>query len=108
MISAGSSDMSAVSSARFQCVTRSWKNLAHSQDYTKEAREWFADLLWIAFPSETERELRFKAARALGCSPRQVANWLRCENDASLTIVAKVMLVSKAEVIFQKIEGNEK
>jgi len=84
-----------------------WKNLAKSTGSQIEARKWFVDLLWIAFPSTSENELCQKASRTLGVGVRTVKNWLSCQNDASLSVVTKVMTVAGAEIIFQKIEGRQ-
>ncbi|EBA17425.1 hypothetical protein RSK20926_06802 [Roseobacter sp. SK209-2-6] len=84
-----------------------WKNLAQTKDTGASARKWFAELLWVAFPSQSERELRAEASRTLGCSERQVGNWLNCENDASLSVVVSVLIVAGAEVVFQKLEGGK-
>lgn len=82
------------------------KNLAHSATNPKAARRWFRNMLWRAFPSPSENELAIKAARVLDVSPRQVKNWLREENDASLRYVTAVLAIAGAEVIFGKIEGR--
>lgn len=62
-------------------------------------REWFRDLLWAAFPGQSEREVAVRAARALGVSQRQVQNWLRCEHDASLRYVAALLIIAGAETV---------
>lgn len=83
------------------------KNLAHSSvDHAKASRRWFAALLWRAFPSPSERDLSHKAARVLDVSPRQVVNWLRCENDASLRYVLAVMAIAGAEIVFDRMERH--
>jgi hypothetical protein len=84
----------------------SLKSLAKSADGSA-SRRWFRDLLWRAFPSRSEGELSEKAAPVLGVSPRQVRNWLREDNDASLRHVTAVMAIAGAEVIFTKIEGRK-
>lgn len=76
------------------------KNLADNP------RRWFRDMLWRAFPSPSEHDLAEKAAPVLGVSKRQVKNWLREDNDASLSSVAKVIAIAGAEVIFARIEGR--
>lgn len=38
---------------------------------------------------------------------RQVVNWLRCNNDASLRHVIAVMALAGAEVVFDKVEGRK-
>ncbi|MCV2448483.1 hypothetical protein [Paracoccus sp. DMF] len=81
------------------------KNLADSTN-PRAARKWFKNMLWRAFPSPSENDLSVKAARVLEVSPRQVKNWLREENDASLRYVAAVMAIAGAEIIFGKIEGK--
>ena len=67
-------------------------------------REWFARLLWRAFPSASENELSETAAAVLGVSSRQVRNWLRCEHDARWRDVAKVLLIAGGEVVFKVME----
>ncbi|RJL15285.1 hypothetical protein [Paracoccus siganidrum] len=81
------------------------KNLADSSN-PREARRWFRNMLWRAFPSPSENELAIRAARVLDVSPRQVKNWLREENDASLRYVTAVLAIAGAEIIFGKIEGR--
>lgn len=74
------------------------KNLTNSaQDHETASRRWFAALLWKAFPSPSEHEIALKAARVLDVSPRQVQNWLRCNNDASLKYVTAVALIAGVE-----------
>lgn len=76
---------------------------ARAGDHKSASRLWFRALLWRAFPSPSERELADKAARVLDVSPRQVQNWLRCENDAGLSYVTAVMAIAGAEVVFGRI-----
>ena len=73
--------------------------------HASASRRWFAALLWRAFPSRSEHDLAEKAARALGVSPRQVRNWLRQDNDASLRYVTAVLLIAGAEVVFANLEA---
>jgi hypothetical protein len=80
------------------------KNLSNSVEHGGASRRWFRNLLWRAFPSRSENDLAVKAASVLDVSPRQVRNWLREENDASLRHVTAVMAVAGAEVLFTKIE----
>jgi hypothetical protein len=84
----------------------SLKCLAKSADGSA-SRRWFRDLLWRAFPSRSEGELSAKAAPVLNVSPRQVRNWLREDNDASLRHVTAVMAIAGAEVLFTRIEGRK-
>lgn len=67
-------------------------------------REWFARLLWRAFPSGSENELSERAGPVLGVSPRQVRNWLRCEHDARWRDVMKVLAIAGGEVVFRAME----
>lgn len=76
-------------------------------DHVEVARKAFAAMLWRAFPSVSEDELSKKAARVLDVSPRQVKNWLRCENSAAWPYVAAVMAVAGAEIVFRQVEGDE-
>lgn len=83
------------------------KNLTrNSVDHEAASRRWFAALLWRAFPSRSEHDLCSKAAGVLGVSPRQVRNWLRCENDASLKYVTAVTLIAGVEIGLGKIGGG--
>jgi len=82
------------------------KSLSNSSDFSGQPRSWFCGLLWRAFPSNSENELANKAARVLDVTPRQVRNWLRQENDASLKHVAAVLAVAGAEIVFKRIEGE--
>lgn len=70
-------------------------------------REWFCDLLWSAFPGQSEREVSIRAARALGVSQRQVQNWLRCDHDASLRYVTAVLVIVGAEAVLKRIGGRQ-
>lgn len=72
-----------------------------TSDHVKASRKAFAALLWKAFPSPSEHDLSLKAARALDVSPRQVKNWLRCENSAAWHYVSAVMLIAGAELVFR-------
>jgi hypothetical protein len=85
----------------------SLKSLAKSPDQGSASRRWFRDLLWRAFPSRSEGELSAKAAPVLNVSPRQVRNWLREDNDASLRHVTAVMAIAGAEVILTRIERRK-
>lgn len=67
-------------------------------DHATASRRWFAALLWRAFPGPSENVVAEAAARALGVTPRQVRNWLRCENSAALQYVTAVMLIAGVEI----------
>lgn len=81
------------------------KNLADSTN-PRASRRWFRNMLWRAFPSPSEHDLANKAANVLGVSPRQVKNWLREDNDASLRYVTAVLAIAGAEVVFGQIEAR--
>lgn len=83
------------------------KNLANNSDHAVASRRWFSDMLWRAFPAPSEHDLSVTAARALGVSPRQVKNWLREENDASLRYVTAVMMIASAESVLSVIERRK-
>ena len=84
------------------------KNLSENAGcQVSTARRAFAALLWRAFPSPSENEVANKAARVLDVTPRQVRNWLRCENSAAFHYVAAVMAVAGAEIVFQKVEARQ-
>lgn len=83
------------------------KNFAESGlDHKLSARRTFAALLWKAFPGPSENDVAEKAARVLDVTPRQVRNWLRCENSAAWHYVSAVMLIAGAEIVFQKVEAR--
>nr|WP_156178460.1 hypothetical protein [Puniceibacterium sp. IMCC21224] len=69
--------------------------------HRSRSRDWFAALLWRAFPADSEASLAYQAAPVLGVSERQVRNWLRCENDASLTYVTAVLVLAGFEALFE-------
>lgn len=96
------------SSTREQYGDTCVKNLAHSDiDHVKASRKAFASLLWRAFPARSERELALKAASVLDVSPRQIKNWLRCENSAAWHYVAAVMAIAGAEIVFSGLERHQ-
>lgn len=77
------------------------KNLADTEcDNISSSRKAFANMLWRAFPSPSEHELANKAARVLDVSPRQVTNWLRCENSAAIQYFFAVAAIAGAEIVF--------
>lgn len=83
------------------------KNPSGNADHAAASRRWFRDLLWKAFsPAQSENEVAEKAARVLDVTPRQVRNWLRCENDASLRYVTAVLMIAGAESIFDLTGGR--
>ena len=69
-------------------------------------RRWFAELLWRAFPSRSERDLAATAAPVLDISERQVRNYLRELHDPSLTITLKVLAIAGAEIACAIMEGR--
>lgn len=77
------------------------KNLAGKPPTVSAARKTFANLLWRAFPSASEAELAVKAGAVLDVSPRQIKNWLRCENSAAWHYVAAVMAVAGVEMVIR-------
>ena len=80
------------------------KNLSKTDiSYSERPRVWFRDLLWAAFPGQSEHEIAHKASRVLDVSERQVRNWLRGNNDASWRSVAQVMAIANAESGFRKL-----
>lgn len=82
------------------------KNLSeNSGAFACAMRRRFARLLWDAFPGASENAVAEQAAAALGCSERQVRNWLRCENDAGLRYVGAVMMIAGAEKVIQRFNG---
>jgi hypothetical protein len=108
MITAHSNSPNVVSN-RSQVNNRSnsVKNIA-SNAYDRETayRMWFRDMLWRAFPAPSDAARAEKAHKVLGCSERQVINWLRCENDPKLRFVMATLAVAGAEIVFRQSEDN--
>ena len=81
---------------------------AHSAEDAE--REWFASLLWRAFPeARSENDLAELAAEVLTSdkrpvTPRTVRNWLRCENSPHFRYVLRVIALVGAEAVFQVID----
>jgi hypothetical protein len=73
-------------------------------------RDWFAGLLWKAFPDATsENELAEWAAEALTddkrpVTPRTVRNWLRRDNSPHFRYVLRVIALVGAESVFQLLD----
>lgn len=82
------------------------KDISNFVNHAATSRQWFRDLLWAAFPARSECDLAKQAAPVLGVSARQVRNWLREENDASLRHVTAVLAVAGAELTFTNIKGG--
>lgn len=92
-------------SARGQYGAGRVQSFSKNSDHETAARRWFAALLWRAFPAPSEHELSIKAAPVLGVTPRQVQNWLRCNNDASLKYVTAVALIAGVEIGIGRFGG---
>jgi hypothetical protein len=75
-------------------------------------REWFAGLLWKAFPeANSENELASLCAKVLTkdgrtVEPRTVRNWLRAENSPHFRYVLRVLAIAGAESLFQIIDAE--
>lgn len=95
------------SSSRRNHGALSMKNLAENELSRDAARDWFARSLWIAFPSRSSDELAGRAAPVLGCSERQVKNWLNCENDASLRFVLRLIAILTGERFIRWFEERQ-
>lgn len=74
-----------------------------------DERQWFANLLWRAFPEATsENELSHLVAEMLTdrtCTihPKTVRNWLRCENTPHFRYVMRVIALAGAEAVIDFI-----
>ena len=77
------------------------KSFRNSFDQPTAYRMWFRDMLWRAFPADSDAARAEKAARVLDVSDRQVRNWLRCEHDPKLRYVMAVIAIAGAEVVFK-------
>ena len=83
------------------------KNIARNTfDRETAYRMWFRDLLWRAFPAPSDAARAEKAHKVLGCSERQVINWLNCENDPKLRFVMATLAVAGAEIVFHQSEDD--
>lgn len=84
------------------------KNLTRNGiDVEEKAAKWFSDLLWNAFPADSEAQVAMKAAKALEVSEKQVRNWLRHSNSPAWKFVFKALIAEGVEIVAQKIEGND-
>ncbi len=69
-------------------------------------REWFARLLWKAFPEATSAdEVAALAAEVLSgtgrpVTARAVTNWLRCENTPHFRYVLPLLAMAGSEAVF--------
>ena len=72
-------------------------------------RQWFADLLWQAFPMcQSEAELCERAAAVLSrkgrsVTPRAVRNWCRRENTPHFRYVLTVYALAQTEKIARAV-----
>lgn len=81
---------------------RDRKKLAGSDGVcVSSSRRAFANLLWTAFPSPSEHDLAHRASKVLECSPRQVVNWLRCQNSAPVHVFFAVAAIAGAEIVLR-------
>jgi hypothetical protein len=98
-----------IGSNRSQVNNRSvkLKNLAFNTfDVEASNRMWFRDVLWRAFPAPSDAARAEKAHKVLGCSERQVINWLNCENDPKLRYILKALAVAGAEIVFHQSQDD--
>lgn len=77
------------------------KSFQKTTDRATAYRMWFRDLLWRAFPADSDAARAETAAHVLDVSERQVRNWLRCEHDPKLRYVMAVIAIAGAEVVFK-------
>lgn len=84
-------------------------NLAKSNlDFRTASRREDARKLRAAFEGATQSEMAQKASRALGISPRQIINWMQCENDMpSWAVKAVEHYLARLERTARIIEGAE-
>lgn len=71
-------------------------------------RSLFVRLLWVAFPSRSEKELAERAHKALGVSQRQVENWLAGVNDGKASHLTDLIFIVGVEKLSQLIEGQSR
>lgn len=105
---ANPSDFSNVSHPRGKHRDNALNNLAKTNiDFRDHSRREDARLLRLAFDGRTQDEMARKGSRALGVSPRQIINWMKCEHDMpSWAVKAVSFYLGAVERTAQKIEGR--
>lgn len=88
---------------------KSCRKTERSED---QERDWFANLLWQAFPeARSEHELAALAAEVLTTQgreihPRTVRNWLRRENTPHFRYVILVLTLAGSERVFDLFDSG--
>lgn len=85
------------------------KYLAKSNvDFRAASRREDSNKLRAAFDGPTQSAIAEKASRAMGVSPRQIINWMQCENDMpSWAVKAVEHYLRRVERVARKIEGDQ-
>lgn len=71
------------------------------------ARRIFADMLWQAFPLDSETAIAERAAPVLDLAPRHVRRLLRCEHDAKIKHFLIVAALIGVEAALTAIYGED-
>lgn len=85
------------------------KHLAKSNvDFREHSRREDARLIQTAFDGPTQSAIAERGSRALGVSPRQIINWMKCEHDMpSWAVKAVKHYIRAIETAANKIEGQQ-
>ena len=87
------------------------RRLSHAKldlDFREASRRQDAKKLRAAFDGRTQAEISVKGSRALGVSPRQIINWMQCENDMpSWAVKAVDHYLQRLEHFARRIEGGQ-
>jgi hypothetical protein len=73
----------------------------------KDRRDWFARVLWRAFPAASQRQVAQRAAPVLGLTVRQCENLLNGIHDAKLGTILAALSIAGAECIFDVIGQDD-
>ncbi|WP_237072596.1 hypothetical protein [Pseudaestuariivita rosea] len=92
---------------RIGSLEKSYRKSSLSEE---NEREWFARVLWQAFPeAQSENHLSELVAEVLTTDkrpihPKTVRNWLRCQNAPHFRYVLRILALAGAERVFEIID----
>ncbi len=77
-------------------------------DFREASRKEDSRLVRMAFDGPTQDAIAKKGSRALGVSPRQIINWMKCEHDMpSWAVKAVQNYLIRLEAAAKRIEGRD-
>ncbi|MGH1414856.1 MAG: hypothetical protein ACRBB0_15315 [Pelagimonas sp.] len=77
-------------------------------DFRDASRKEDSRLVRRAFDGPTQDAIAKKGSRALGVSPRQIINWMKCEHDMPSWAVKAVQgYLDRLEAAAKRIEGRD-